>query len=141
MTTWEYLWTSHPGDIEVLMIDDIKMNLADVPPELKARKAATPAVNHLFDERDDESNKVEETGPRHIMGLLYLSQRARPDLRLAVSSLGRRVTKCNDDDSRKFGRVIRDLEESIDLPLRLHSGNLNCLMPPLAYIQTWKDTP
>ena len=61
------------------------------------------------------------------MQLLYLSQRARPDLRLAVSSLGRRVTKCDEDDWKKLGRAIRYLEETIDLPLRLQSdgsGNL-----------------
>jgi hypothetical protein len=52
---------SSPGMLEVLMIDYIKMILADVPPELKARKAASPAANHQFDVRDDESNKVEET--------------------------------------------------------------------------------
>jgi hypothetical protein len=73
--------------------------------------------------RDDESNKVEETRTqthhRITLQLLYLSQRARPDLRLAVSSLGRRVTKCDEDDWKKLGRAIRYLEETIDLPLRL----------------------
>jgi hypothetical protein len=77
-----------PWTLTVLMNDYIKMVLADVPPELKARKAATPA---------------------------------------AVVSLGRRVTRCNEDDWRKLGRAIRYLEETIDLPLRLQSdgsGNL-----------------
>jgi hypothetical protein len=61
------------------------------------------------------------------MQILYLSQRARPDLRLVVSSLGRRVTKCDEDDRRKLGRVTKYLEDTIDLPLRLQSdgsGNL-----------------
>jgi hypothetical protein len=61
------------------------------------------------------------------MQILYLSQRARPDLRLAVASLGRRVVKCNEDDWKKLGRVIKYLPDTIDLPLRLQSdgsGNL-----------------
>jgi hypothetical protein len=116
---------SVPGTLKVLMDDYIKMVLADVPPELKARKAATPAVNYLFDVRDVESSRIEESRTkvyhRITMQLLFLSQRARPDLRLVVSSFGRRVTRCNEDDWKKLGRAIRYLEETIDLPLRLQS--------------------
>jgi hypothetical protein len=64
---------------------------------------------------------------RIVMQLLHLIQRARPDLRLAVSSLGRLVTKCDDDDWKKLDRVIKYLKDTIDLPLRLlsdGSGNL-----------------
>jgi hypothetical protein len=80
---------------------------------------------------DDVSNRVEEARAqayhRIVMQILYLSQRARPNLRLAVSSLRRRVTKCNEDDWKKLGRVIMYLKDTIDLPLRLQSdgsGNL-----------------
>lgn len=68
-----------------------------MPTELKGLKAATPAANHLFDVRDDEPNKGEETRTqayhRITIQLLYLSQRARPDLRLGYSRIG--VTKCD----------------------------------------------
>jgi hypothetical protein len=101
---------SVPGTLKVLMDDYIKMVLADVPPELKARKAATPDVNYLFDVRDVESSRIEESRTKvyhHItMQLLFLSQRARPDLRLVVSSLGRRVMRCHEETARSEHSMV-----------------------------------
>jgi hypothetical protein len=103
-----------------------------VPPGLKARSGATPAAaSHLIVVSEDASYRVDETRAKAyhciVMQLLYLSQRARQDLRLAVSSFGRHVTKCDEDDWKKLGRVIKYLQNTIDLPLRLRfdgSGNL-----------------
>ena len=81
---------SEPGQVTVTMTDYIKMICIDLPPDMVGT-AATPAANHLF--------KVNEKDPVHLdkekadmyvhltMQLLYLSQRARPDIRTAVSFL------------------------------------------------------
>jgi hypothetical protein len=83
------------------MIDYLKSVLHDAPKEMRGA-ATTPAASHLF-----EVNKVdpvlfnEEKADIYIhivMQLLYMSQRARPDLRTAVSFLCGRMTKPDEDD-------------------------------------------
>jgi hypothetical protein len=74
-----------------------KMVLADVPPDQKAWSGATQAASDLFVVSEDASSRVDETRAqahhRLITRQLFLSQQARPDLRRAIFSLGRRVTK------------------------------------------------
>ena len=54
-----------------------------------------------------------------VMQLLYLSQRACPDIRTAMSFLCSRL-KCPDqDDYKKLGRVMKYLQATLDLPLIL----------------------
>ena len=63
------------------------------------------------------------------MQLMYLSQRGRPDIRTAVAYLSSRVTKPNQDDLNKLSKVVKYLESTIDLPLRLQAlndGILDC---------------
>jgi hypothetical protein len=62
---------STPGMLKVLIVDYVKSILADVPPKLKARKAAAPAANHLLDVREDErvmsQTKLRKPRPRPII--------------------------------------------------------------------------
>jgi hypothetical protein len=53
------------------------------------------------------------------MQLLYLSQRARPDIRTAVSFLCGRLTKPDQDDYKKLARVIKYLDSTVDMALVL----------------------
>jgi hypothetical protein len=81
---------SKPGEVTVTMIDYIKSILHDAPAEMRGR-AATPAGNHLFQVNQVDPIRLgkekAEIYVHIVMQLLYLSQRARPDLRTAVSFL------------------------------------------------------
>lgn len=54
-----------------------------------------------------------------VMQLLYLSQRARPDIRMAVSFLCGRLSKPDMDNYKKTHQVIKYLRSTVDMPLRL----------------------
>jgi hypothetical protein len=53
------------------------------------------------------------------MQLLYLSQRARPDIRTAVSFLCGRLQQPDEDDYKKLARVMKYLDGTVDMPLIL----------------------
>ena len=92
------------------MLDYVDMVLTNLPKEFKGR-AATPAANHLF--RVNENNPMflddtkREFFVKLVMQLLYLSQRARPDLRTAISFLCKRTQTPDVDDYKKLGRVLK----------------------------------
>ena len=114
---------AHRGEVMVTMVDYIKLILQDVPEDMKRGTAATPAGNHLFkvNEIDPEELCTEkaEVFVHIVMQLLYLSQRARPDIRTAVSFLCSRLNKPDQDDYKKLSRVVKYLRGTLDLPLRL----------------------
>jgi hypothetical protein len=53
------------------------------------------------------------------MQLLYLSQRARPDICTAVSFLCGWLTHPDQDDYKKLARVLKYLDSTVDMPLVL----------------------
>ena len=63
---------------------------------------------------------------------MYLSQRRRPDIRTEVAFLSSRVANPNQDDYMKLGKVIKYLESTIDMTMRLHADETNLL-------QWWVD--
>ena len=66
------------------------------------------------------------------MQLMYLSQRGRPDIRTAVAFLSSCVSNPDQDDYLKLGKVIKYLESTIHLTLRLQVDKSNLL-------QWWVD--
>ena len=121
---------SKPGELSVTMIDYIKMVLAGVPNEMRGT-ANTPAAAHLFSVNDTNPIPLDDERAkifyRVVMQLQYLSQRARPDLRTAISFLCKRVTKSDEDDYKKLIRTVQYLDATVDLPLVLSvdgSGDL-----------------
>jgi hypothetical protein len=113
---------SKPKEVAVTMIDYIRGVLHDAPPEMHG-SAATPAANHLFQVNQVDQVPVgkekAEIYVHIVMQLLYLSQRARPDLRTAVSFLCGRLTKPDEDDYKKLIRVMKYLDSTVDMPLVL----------------------
>ena len=91
------------------MIAYIKSVLVEMPEEMKG-KAPSPAAAHLFKVNanavsiDDDHATIFH---RLVMQVQYMSQRARPDLRTAVSFLSRRVAKPDVDDYRKLTRLMK----------------------------------
>ena len=51
--------------------------------------------------------------------ILFLSKRARPDIKLTVAFLCTRVQKSDTDDYKKLAKVMKYLESTIGLPLIL----------------------
>jgi len=112
---------SKDGEVSIDMIEYIKSMIAEMPEEMKG-KAATPAADHLFKVSDEpvpiEADKA-DVFHRIVMQLQYLSQRGRPDVRTAVSFLCKRTNCPDQDDWRKLTRVMRYLQSTLDLKLRL----------------------
>jgi hypothetical protein len=119
---------SKPGEVTVTMIDYIKTILHDAPKEMRG-KAVTPAATHLF--QVNTVNPVHlgeekaETYVRVVMQLLYLSQRARPDIRTTVSFLCSRMLLPDEDDYKKLTRVMKYLDSTVDMPLVLAADKSN----------------
>jgi hypothetical protein len=87
---------------------------------------ATPTANHLFQINENpiplETDEA-EVYVHIVMQLLYLSQRARPDIRTAVSFLCGRLTKPDQDYYKKLTRVVKYLDSTVDMPLVLAADN------------------
>ena len=114
---------AHHGVVMMTMVDYIKLILQDIPEDMRKGTAATPAGNHLFkvNETNPEklSSKQAEIFVHIIMQLLYLSQRARPDICTTVSFLCSRFNRPDKEDYKKLCQVIMYLCGMLDLPLKL----------------------
>jgi hypothetical protein len=110
------------GEVKVTMIDYIKMMLQDIQPDMIG-KAATPAANHLFSVNTENPKPLNTEDTEYfvhlVMQLLYLSQRARPDIRTAVSFLCGRLKTPDHDDYKKLARLMKYLQATLDMPLIL----------------------
>jgi hypothetical protein len=113
---------SKPGEVTVTMIDYIKAILHGAPKDMRGR-AVTLAAAHLLQINSTDpvylGEDKAETYVRIVMQLLFLSQRARPDIRPAVSFLNTRLVKPDEDDYKKLVRVVKYLDTTVDMPLVL----------------------
>jgi hypothetical protein len=120
---------SEDGVVAVDMIDYVKSVIAEMPAEMIGT-AATPAADHLFTVNEEPillDKTRSDTYHKLVMQLQYMSQRARPDLRTAVSFMCKRVNKPDEDDWKKLTRTMRYLQSTVSLKLRLSadgSGNV-----------------
>jgi hypothetical protein len=113
------------GQLSVSMTDYIQTILYDAPKEMRGQ-STTPAANHLFQVSDNPVYLDEERKQKFVhfvMQLLYLSQRARPDIRTAVSFLCGRIQHPDEDDYKKLCRVMKYLDCTADLALKLKADN------------------
>ena len=112
-----------PGTLEIDMSDYIQVILQDTPAKLRGA-SMVPAAKHLFTTHPNapKINPQEQEIFHHLtMQLMYLSQRGRPDIRTAVAFLSSRVVNPDQDDYMKLGKVIKYLENTIHLTLRLQA--------------------
>jgi hypothetical protein len=113
------------GEVTIDMIDYVKNVITNAPEQMKGM-AKTPATANLFKVNPNATRlnrQDSKTFHRIVMQLLYLSQRARPDIRTAVSFLCRRTTKADTDDWKKLVRVIEYLHNTTDLKLRIRPNS------------------
>jgi hypothetical protein len=110
---------SNAGEVSITMIDYIKMILCKIPDDMKGT-AITPAANHLFVINQQHvclEGQRKDLFVHFVMQLLYLSQRARPDIRTVISFLCGHLKSPDEDDYKKLSRVMKYLQGTIDLPL------------------------
>ena len=101
--------------------------LDDLPEDMDGA-AATPAADHLFKTRKDAPKLDEERATlfhRVTAQLLFASQRARPDLRTAISFLTKRVQAPDEDDYKKLARVIKYVRRTKFLRLKIEANRLD----------------
>ena len=113
---------SEPGTLMVDMQLYIQGLIEEAPKEFHG-KALTPAANHLF-MVTEESPKLKQDQADYLhsltMQLMYLAQRARPDLRATLAFLSTRVAEPTEEDWRKLSRLMKYLQSTKDLLLRLN---------------------
>ena len=99
---------SSPGKVILSMIDYIGKMIDDIPKEMKG-ESATPAAHHPSDIAE-EATKLSQADSdlfhHFVAQLLYLSERARPDIQLEVSFLCTRVRGTDTGDYSNMERVM-----------------------------------
>ena len=123
------------GQVTVDMREYVQMVVDQAPENMKGN-AKTPAASHLFEVNNEDPkllNEADSTLFHHItMQLQYLSQRGRPDIRMAIAFLSSRVSKPDRNDYKKLSRVISYLRNTINLMLVLSANDSR-------EIQWWVD--
>mmetsp|Transcript_59891 Transcript_59891/g.147173 ORF Transcript_59891/g.147173 Transcript_59891/m.147173 type:complete len:332 (-) Transcript_59891:884-1879(-) len=115
------------GAVKVDMRRYVKGTLSDLHPWFNGT-ATTPAANNLFAINPD-ARKLDEKHLEFfhtlVAKLLFLTQRGRPDIQLAISYLCTRVSCADEDDMKKLRRVICYLRSTVELVLTLQADHLN----------------
>ena len=122
------------GTLEIDMSDYIQVILQDTPMNLRGT-STVPAAKHLFTTCPDapKLNPQEQELFHHLtMQLMYLSQCGRPNIRTAVAILSSHVSNPDHDDYMKLGNLLKYLESTSQLTLRLQVDRSNLL-------QRWVD--
>ena len=115
------------GALEVSMFKYLKNVISEFP-ELIEGRAATPAHDKLFVIRDEEDakklNEEQALAFHHTVAqLLFMATRARRDIQTPVAFLTTRVKNPDEDDWRKLKRVLKYLNGTKYLKLRLTVDN------------------
>ena len=119
-------WTV-PGEVRITQLGFTAELVADSGVDVTKRAATSPAVEALFDTREDEEAGVidEETKDwfhRFVAKSLYLAKRTRPEILTTVAFLCTRVTRSNLDDVRKLERLMSYLSGTKERGIVLRPG-------------------
>ena len=113
---------SIPGEVTLSM----ESKVTEIVNEHKISKiASTPAANHLMEHRDlpllpPDQQKILRSG---VAKLLFLSINTRPDIALAVNYLCSRAEMFDDDDQKKFQRILQYLNGTRKLGMTLRCND------------------
>jgi hypothetical protein len=113
------------GKVIFRMTDYIENMLDELPDDFDGT-AATPANSHLFKARASAaklSTELSQLLHSNVAKLLYLAQRARSDVLLAVAFLTTRASFPDIDDLGMLKRVIWYLRDTKDLALTLEASD------------------
>ena len=84
--------------------------MIDTIPEDMEGGSDTPAAHHLFDIAEDATKLSQADADlfhHFVAQLIYLSNRAHPDIQISVSFLCIRVRGPDTDDYKKLARVMK----------------------------------
>ena len=116
---------SIPGEVKIDMTDYVKTMIEEFPEELKG-KVSTPANDHLL-----KVDKGKMLGPMKaevfhstVAKALFLTMRARPDIRLTVAFLCTRVKEPTTYDWFKLVRMMDYLKKTENDSLTIRLGDL-----------------
>jgi hypothetical protein len=107
-------------------------NVIEQFPEEISGRASSPAAEHLFAVRDESKARVLEEERalafhHMVTQLLFMCTRARQDIQMVVKFLATRVKSPNKDDWGKLKRVLKYLNGTKYLKLRLSMENKGML--------------
>jgi len=111
----KYIEVSMPSFIQQI-IEDSKID--------KDAKSITPCASKLFEVIDDDEKLDDDERENFhtlVAKLLYLSKHSRPDILLATTFLCTRVQSPGKDDHKKLMRLVKYLNGTKDMGLRIHS--------------------
>jgi hypothetical protein len=119
------------GTLEASMITYLKNVISEFP-EVITGKSGTPAADHLFTIRDEkEAKPLDEERAlvfhHTVAQLLFMATWVRRDIQTAVAFLTTRVKSPDKDDWGKLKRVLKYLNGTKYLKLRLCVDNLGLL--------------
>ena len=122
----------HKGEVRMSMKDYVKEVIESFPEEIGTKVAATPAAEYLFEVRPEKEAKLlpEEQAVvfHHIVAkLLFMANRTRRDIQTAVAFLTTRVKRPDEDDWGKLKRVIKYLNGTRNLELRMSVDNIGSI--------------
>ena len=117
---------STPGEVKIDMVDYVKAMIEDFPVELDG-KVSTPANDHLFkiDKGKPLGEMKKEVFHGTVAKALFLTMRARPDIRLTVAFLCTRVKEPTTYDWFKLTRMMNYLKKTVDDCLIIELGDLS----------------
>ncbi len=119
------------GTLDMSMVQYLKNIIAEFP-EVIQGKAATPAVNYLFQIRDEKEAqplpKEQALAFHHtVVQLLFMGMRARQDVQMTMVFLTTRVKSPDKDNWGKLKRVLKYLNRTKNLKLKLKADNVGIL--------------
>ncbi len=126
-----YMEFNEDGMLEVLMVTYLKNVIEQFPEEISGR-VSSPVAEHLFAVRDESKARVLEEERalafhHTVAQLLFMCMRARRDIQTAVAFLTTRVKSPGKDDWGKLKRVLKYLNGTNYLKLRLSMENMGML--------------
>ena len=122
------------GTFSILMKEYLEEAIEEFGEEIIAT-TTSPATKSLFIvNSNSERLYVDKAKKFHsiVAKLLYVSTRARVDLKLSIAFLCTRVTKSTEHDWRKLKRVLQYIKSTLDMPRILGADSMMHLI-------TWVD--
>ena len=117
---------STPGEVKIDMVDYVKSMIEEFPQDLDG-KVSTPANDHLL--KVDKGKKLgplkAEVFHATVAKALFLTMRARPDIRLVVAFLCTRVREPTTYDWFKLVRMMDYLKKTENDSLSIRMDNMD----------------
>ena len=115
------------GSVEIDMKHYLEEAIRDFGETFDEREVSSPASPFLF-EVDPGCVPLSEDKRRVLHSivakLLYVATKGRPDIYLPIAFLTSRVSKADEDDWKKLRRLLKYIQQTIDLKLVLRADNL-----------------